>query len=263
MKKCENKVIIITGASSGLGEEMAKQIALHGGTPILVARSEEKLKRVQENIQSRTKQHAPYYTADVVDYVSLQQVFQSISESHPQIDVLINNAGFGIFRSFIDAPISEFEQMMDVNYLGVVRCTKLILPMMLKQKHGHIINIASQAGKIGTPKSTAYSASKHALLGFTNSLRHELKEQGIHVTAVNPGPIQTPFFDQADISGEYTRNIERFMLKPEKVAQKVIHTIHKPVREVNLPSWMEMGSKLYSLFPGIMEKVLSSSFNKK
>ena len=114
---------------------------------------------------------------------------------------------------------------------------------MLKENKGHIINIASQAGKLATPKSSGYSASKHAVLGFTNSLRMELAKTDIYVTAVNPGPIQTNFFSIADQSGNY-----------EKSAEKTVNIIGKPKREVNLPKWMNRFEDV-SACPGARRKI--------
>src|SRR5690606_14399525 len=135
------------------------------------------------------------------------------------------NAGFGIFETFRDAPLDHFEAMMDTNYMGTVRCTKAVLPSFLARGAGHIVNVASIAGKLGTPKSTGYTATKHAVLGFTNALRLELRGTGVTVSAVNPGPIDTPFFEIADPDGGYVRNVRWFMLKPEKVAARIVKVI--------------------------------------
>ena len=104
-----------------------------------------------------------------------------------------------------------------------------------ESKSGHIINIASQAGKIATPKSSVYSATKHAVLGYTNSLRMELSDFQIKVTAVNPGPIGTDFFTIADESGTYAKSVQRYILKPEYVAKKVVDAMLTSTREINLP----------------------------
>lgn len=125
------------------------------------------------------------------------------------------------------------------------------------------MNIASQAGKIATPKSSIYSATKHAVLGYTNSLRMELSDQRIFVTAVNPGPIETNFFTIADEKGTYVKNVKKFMLKPEYVAKKVVDAMLTPTREINLPRWMNTGSVVYALFPRLFERLGKRMFNKK
>lgn len=130
---------------------------------------------------------------DVTDNEQVKRTVEAVIAEYGKIDVLLNNAGYGKFENFMSMNVESFEQMMDTNYLGIVRCTKAVVPHMVKQGSGHIVNIASLAGKIGTAKSTSYTATKHAVLGFTNALRMELREQGIQVSAVNPGPIDTPF----------------------------------------------------------------------
>ena len=109
-----------------------------------------------------------------------------------RIDILVNNAGFGIFKTFEDASMDEVKDMFQVNVFGLVACTKAVLPYMVNKNEGHIINIASLAGKL-QPEISAYAATKHAVLGFTNSLRMELANTDIYVTAINPGPIDTNF----------------------------------------------------------------------
>jgi short-subunit dehydrogenase len=134
---------------------------------------------------------------------------------------------------------------------------------MRARKSGHIINIASQAGKIATPKSSVYSATKHAVLGYTNSLRMELADSNVYVTAVNPGPIATNFFNIADEKGTYVKNVKKFMLQPEYVAKKVVDAMLTRTREINLPRWMNMGSVIFTLFPRLFERLGKKAFNQK
>jgi short-subunit dehydrogenase len=263
MKKLNNKVVVITGASSGLGSILADLVVQYGGVPVLIARSEEKLAQVATGIREKYGVSVSYYVADVSNLNQIIHVFQAIASLYSSIDVLVNNAGYGVFRSFIEAPAEEFEDMMKVNYLGTIYCTKQVLPYMLNQKKGHIINVASQAGKVGSAKSTAYSASKHAVLGFTNSLRLELMDERIQVTAINAGPLRTPFHIIADPSGKYANTISKYMLDPTYVAEQIIHAIIKPKREINLPRWMDIGSRMSSLFPSTMDKISHKYLNKK
>lgn len=120
-------------------------------------------------------------------------MFTEILAAYGRIDILLNNAGYGKFAGFTEMEAQEFDDMMDVNYMGIVRCTKAVVPHMLQRGSGQIVNVASMAGKIGTARSVAYTATKHAVLGFTNALRQELRKSGITVSAVNPGPIATDF----------------------------------------------------------------------
>jgi short-subunit dehydrogenase len=261
--KLARKHIVITGASAGVGEKIAYEVAKRGATPILLARSEEKLAAIARNIQSSFEVPCYYYRLDVSDLSSAEAVFARIFDELGTIDVLVNNAGFGVFRYVDDIDLDEMKKMFEVNVFGLIACTKIVFSHMVERQQGHIINIASQAGKIATPKSSVYAATKHAVLGFTNSLRMEAAQQGVYVTAVNPGPIKTNFFHIADVSGSYVKNVERYMLNPETVARRVVDIMLTPTREVNMPIWMNLGSKFYQLFPRLVEKVGGKAFYQK
>jgi uncharacterized protein len=254
-----NKRVWITGAGSGIGAEVARQLAQRGAIPILTGRNEAKLQAAADSIGGRPA----IYRLDVTDNEQVRAVACRIAEEHGGIDVLLNNAGFGMFERFEDAPLEHFEAMMDTNYMGIVRCTQAVLPQMRKQGSGHIVNVASIAGKLGTPKSTGYSASKHAVLGLTNALRMELKGTGIAVSAVNPGPIDTPFFEKADPEGNYVRNVRWFMMTPERVAREIVKVIDKRKAEVDLPFTAAFGVKLVQLFPTAANKLAGRLFDRK
>jgi len=255
--------ILITGASGGIGEQIAYEAASRGATPILVARNENKLKAVAEHIQQTYGGTCHIYVLDIGDIREVERVCKQIFQDVGYVDVLINNAGFGIFEDVVEAKMENVESMFQVNVIGLIACTKMLLPHMLERNTGHIVNIASQAGKLATPRSSGYSATKHAVLGFTNSLRMELSKTNVFVTAVNPGPIKTNFFTIADTSGSYTKNVEKFMLDPRDVAKKVVDSLFTKKRELNLPGWMNLGSKLYLLAPSLVEKLAGDRFHQK
>ncbi|OIJ15973.1 oxidoreductase [Anaerobacillus arseniciselenatis] len=259
----QEKIVVITGASSGIGLTIARDIAKQGGTPILLARSTGKLAAASEEILKTTGIEAPFYTVDVGDAKAVAKTFQHILDEYHKVDVLINNAGYAIFDTFVDAKIEDIKGMFDVNVFGLIACTQAVLPAMLERNEGHIINIASQAGKLATPKSSVYSATKHSVLAISNSLRMELIDSNIFVSAVNPGPIKTPFFKRADTSGNYTKNVEKFMLESSFVSEKIIQLIERPKRELNLPRWMGIGTTFYQLFPSLVEKIAGKKLNQK
>ncbi|TCP31785.1 hypothetical protein EV207_102278 [Scopulibacillus darangshiensis] len=262
-RRLTNHIVVITGASGGIGREMAMLAASQGALPILIARSLDKLKEAQRVIKEHYQIEADVHSLDISDLDAIQDVFTAILKKHGHIDVLINNAGFGIFDYFTDATLKDIKSMFDVNVVGLMACTRMAVPHMIERRSGHIINIASIAGKLATPKSTVYSASKHAVLGFTNGLRMELEDQGVQVTAVNPGPIRTNFFHIADPEGGYTASVNRFMIEPEHVASKVIAAIGTKKREINLPWTMSTGSRLYQLFPRLVEAIAGGLFKMK
>ncbi|MCM3161620.1 SDR family oxidoreductase [Metabacillus litoralis] len=255
--------VAITGASSGVGEKIAIECAKNGAHLVLLARREEVLAKLSERIKHNYGVSCHYYSLDVQDLQSIQTVFSMIERDVGSIDILVNNAGFGIFNEVLHSSLDEMKSMFEVNVFGLVASTKMVLPAMMKRRQGHIINIASQAGKIATPKSSLYSASKYAVLGFTNSLRMEVKQHGIFVTSVNPGPIKTNFFTIADKQGDYVKNVERWMLDPNKVARIIVASMLTPRREINLPAWMNAGSTLYQVMPRLFEKLAGKAFFKK
>ncbi|MFB1098906.1 SDR family NAD(P)-dependent oxidoreductase [Terribacillus sp. JSM ZJ617] len=257
------KSLLITGASSGLGRELAVEAAAAGYQLLLVARSEEKLKQLAIELKERFQINSTIYRADLNDPEEWRTALLQIVRENQHIDVLINNAGVGYFRLFKDTDQIQIETMMRVNSLAAMEASAAILPGMMKQGAGHVIMIGSMAGKVATPKAAVYGASKHSIIGFSNGLRQELKPYGIHVTTVNLGPMDTNFFDTADPSGRYRQASARYMLQPDKVARKVISSIGKNKREINLPGWMGIGSKVYQLVPGVAEKLLGGQFNKK
>ncbi len=242
---------------------MARMVASKGWTPVLMARSFEKLEHLRNEIKNDYKTTALSFQLDIQDKKNIEAVFNQVQHEVGAIDVLINNAGFGVFDYFEDAKMEDIEGMFNTNVLGLMACTKAVLPGMIEQKSGHIINVASQAAKLATVKGSVYAATKHAVLGFANSLRMEVKDYGIYVTTVNPGPMKTNFFTIADKTGQYEKNIAKWMLKPSEVATRVVAAIDKPVREINLPGWMEAGSKLYQLMPAIVERLGKKAFRQK
>jgi len=255
----KDKIIVITGASSGLGAEVALLSAELGAIPILLARSLDKLKEISAKINGKHD----LFQLDVTSVEEVNQVMNKIIEKYQKIDILINNAGFGSFDYFLNASIDTYERMMDVNYMGMVRCTKAVIPHMLQRKSGHIINVASVAGKLATPKSAGYSATKFAVIGFSNSIRQELREKGIVVSTFNPGPIDTPFFDIADPSGHYKKNIKGLMLTPQKAASKMIQLMKQQRTEMVLPFLAKIGVQLQCIFPKTFDRLLGNALDKK
>lgn len=261
--RLKNRLVIITGASSGIGEKMAYKVAESGGNLILLARRKDRLLNIATQIEKKYSVFCQCYEVDVRNFQTIEKTFTKILKEHERIDVLVNNAGMGIFHSVIEASLDEMEAMFEVNVYGTIACTKMVLEKMIKQNEGHIINIASQAGKISTPKSSFYAATKHAVLGFTNSLRMEVAKHSIFVTAVNPGPIKTDFFELADPQGTYVQNVRRYMLSADDVAERIVRIMLTNKRELNLPWWMEAGSIIYRLVPSFFERIAEKAFHKK
>lgn len=258
MVNLKNKVIFITGASTGVGLELAKRLAQQEAKIILTARNEEKLQKAK-----LTTGISDSYLLDVTSESQINETVEKVIKKYGRIDFLINNAGFGIFKEVVEMNIEEVIEMMDVNYFGIVRCTKAVLPHMIDRNEGHIINIASVAGKIATAKAAAYSASKSAVIGFSNGLRAELANSSINISVINPGPIDTPFFNRADPSGKYVENVKWFMLKPEEVVDQVIKVMKNKKAELTLPYLANIGVMLNQLFPVLFNEIIGKHLNKK
>jgi short-subunit dehydrogenase len=181
MKK---KVILITGASSGMGKESAKALIQQGHTVYTVAR---RINQMQELMEMGGHP----MQMDVTNENDIQQVVDTIIQKEGKIDVLWNNAGYGLYGSVEDVPLEEARKQFEVNVFGVAALTQKVIPFMRKTNSGTIINTSSMGGKIYTPLGAWYHASKHALEGFSDCLRLELKEFHINVVVLEPGIIQT------------------------------------------------------------------------
>lgn len=254
-----DKVIVITGASSGIGALAAQMLSRQGATVVLAARSMDKLQTVAAGMMG------PYLLVemDVASDASVSAGFSEIYKQYSRVDILVNNAGYGKFTSLDTTSMQDYAEMMNVNYLGTVRCTKEVLPRMKAAGTGRIVNIASIAGKIGSAKSTGYTATKHAVIGFSSALRQELFGSGITVSTINPGPIDTPFFQIADPDGQYVNNVKWFMMKPERVAAAIVNAVRTGKTETNLPWIAGAGAKLYQLFPAMADRLAARLLNKK
>lgn len=261
--RIQGKTIVITGASGGLGRALAEQCAQNGADLFLLARREKQLVKLAHQLRETYQVQCTAIKLDVTDRDEIQRVFHLILKQAGKIDILVNNAGYGIFAEAETTNIEEVEKMFAVNVLGLIVCTKEAIPLMRSSKCAHIINIASQAGKLATPKSSAYAATKHAVLGYTDSLRMELAAARIFVTAVNPGPIRTNFFEHTDPGGEYLDQLGKVVLEPHYVAEQIIKAMLTPKREINLPWWMNLAAILHTLMPRVVEKVGKKAFHKK
>lgn len=263
LKSLRNRIVVVTGASSGLGEQIAYQAALKKAIVVVCARRKDKLDKVSEVCRKLSGRLSLAYELDVSDPTQIEQVINEVENSVGPIDVLVNNAGFGLMEQALDFPMDVAEKMFRVNVLGLMYMTKYTALKMAARKRGAIINTASIAAKIQTPKTAVYAASKAAVLAYSNALRLELKPLGISVLTVNPGPIQTHFFDYADKTGHYLDNISHFVLDPEVLAAQVIATIGSNKRELNRPRSMAAAHHALQVFPRLGDFLLTNLFNKK
>jgi short-subunit dehydrogenase len=221
MIKVEWNVVWITGASTGIGREIALQLASRGVKVAASARSLEKLENMGANIKA--------YPLDVTDIVAVKNTIVQIEHDLGQIDLAVFGAGTYEEVGATDINPARFANMMNVNYMGVVNCVSALLPLMLARGRGHISWIASVAGYRGLPKAAAYGPTKAALINLAESLKPELKLKGIRISVVNPGFVETPM----------TANNKfpmPFLMKPEDAARRTIAGLAKLKFEIAYPS---------------------------
>lgn len=256
------QVVVVTGASSGIGRAVALEAASHGARLFLLARRTEMLQEVQAECEQLSHAGAEVISVDLSDLASLEAAVAAIKAGTSQIDVLVNAAGFGDFELFSEITVAKIQKMFAVNVLGLMILTRELAPLLFESE-GHIINLGSMAGKLQTPKSAVYAATKAAVIAFSNSLRLEVKPLHVQVTTVNPGPVKTAFFANADQGNQYLEKIAWLSLDTEWLARRIVAAFHHNVREINAPWFMAVAARLYPLAPRLGDLLAGSIGNQK
>ncbi|WP_285394978.1 SDR family NAD(P)-dependent oxidoreductase [Lysinibacillus sp. fls2-241-R2A-57] len=246
------KTIFVTGATSGVGLKITELLVAQGHTVYATGRNTVALKALE-------RLGANVIQADLTNVATMDAVCEQL----PILDVAILSAGVGKFGIAPELSDEAISQMIELNVSVPMYLSKRLAAPMMQNQQGQLIFIGSQAGKVATPKASVYAATKHAIVGFTNGIRMELAPYNVKVTAIHPGPIDTPFLDKASDDSSYRASLGRFLLTAEEVAQATVKTIERPVREVNLPKIMGLSSKLYAIAPATVEFLGKSFFNKK
>ena len=248
--------ILITGASGGIAQAMVP--LLKDDFLILLGRDAQKIEKLYASHPKKA-----IYEIDISKAANLAALVEKIYQDYGKIDVLVNNAGYAIYDDFENFSEEQVRAMFDVNLFALMAFCRLVGKEMKAAKAGHIINIVSMSGKIASAKSSIYSATKFAALGFSNTIRLELAPYNVAVTTVNPGPVATGFFDLADPDGSYQKSVQAFMISPEKVASKIVQAMGTKKREINLPWLLEATNKFYTLFPNLADFLARKVFNFK
>ncbi len=256
----ENKIILITGASSGIGQETAMQFAKLGANIILVARRKDKLKQVADELKEFNVT-TMICECDVSDKNQVKEMSKTVLEKFGSIDILVNNAGFAIYGSVSDLSIDEIESQMETNYFGMVYCIKNFLPPMLDKKSGHIVNVASVAASFGLPGIASYCASKFAMLGFSEGLKHELKNSGVGITVVSPIMVRTNFFEHP--SFEKMPKFSPTSLSSKTVAKTILKAANSTRLEIIVPSVVRGAVWAKNTFPFFINPIIGKSFKKQ
>ncbi len=256
----KNKTVLITGASSGIGEQTAYQTAKKGANLILCARRQEKLEEVKTVCENLGAGDVLTWSVNIADPDSIDALLTFLKERKRPIDVLVNNAGFGHSQPFMELDFQIVQELFAVNVIGLMYLTQQMALLMLEQPAGQIINVASLAGKVSTPNYTAYGATKGAVISFSNALRLELKPFNIQVTTVNFGPVNTPFFDRIESSRRESAEKNPFTLTAPAAGEIITNAIGTKKREVNRPLVLAMGAKVYDFLPAIGDYLLTQYF---
>ncbi len=234
--------IVITGASRGLGREMALRLSRDGARVILIARSEESLQSAQRAVSDIAGYSPDAFPCDITDERAVAGIVRTIGETYRRIDVLINNAGIGIHKPVSEMSGDEMRRHFEVNLFGVFYCTRAMLPLMKRGKEGYVLNIGSLLGEMSFAESGVYSATKFALAGFTEGLRLELKKHGIRVGLLLPGPMNTSFHEK---EGDHAPDVPGFItLDPARVAGIAEKMIRKRGSRVHAYRWILYAMKL-------------------
>lgn len=256
----KNKVVLITGASSGIGRESAIEFAKLGANIILVSRTKEKLEQVADELK-KFNVTILVCQCDVSKKDQVKEMSKTVLEKFDSVDILVNNAGFAIYGSVYDLSIDDIESQMETNYFGMVYCIKYFLPLMLEKKSGHIVNVASVAASFGLPGIASYCASKFAMLGFSEGLKHELKNSGVGITVVSPIMVRTNFFKHP--SFEKMPKFSLTSLSSKTVAKAILKAANSPRLEIIVPSLVRGAVWLKNTFPYFINPILGKAFKKQ
>jgi dehydrogenase/reductase SDR family protein 7 len=242
----DKKVVWITGASSGIGEALAKGLALRGASLVLSARNTGELERVATDCRGvGGAGDVLVLPLDITDYAAMQARVEQVTERFGRIDVLINNAGVSQRSFFVDTSFEVYRQMMEINVLGQIALTQAVLPIMIEQGSGHLAVTSSVAGKVGVPLRTGYCAAKHAVMGFFDALRTEVTADSIRVTTITPGFIRTNVSKNAlSANGEATGETDEDIaggMDVEECAEVIIGGFEAGTPEIAVGSGPEMG----------------------
>ena len=245
----------MTGGSSGIGAAIARTLARRGWRLVLLARGEERLREVAEEVG------AEHEICDVADRAEVERVAVTVRERHPAIRLLVNNAGIAGRGGFLDLEPEQIEQLARTNYLGSVWCLRAFLPALEAGAPSDVVNIASVAGTIAAGHSGPYSASKHAQIAFSRSVGVELAGSDVTVHTINPGFIDTPGFPNR--SRFRNRLLKRLVAEPDLVAERVAGAVERNRLEQFVPRWYRPAAIFQAAAPATLARVARARNNRR
>jgi short-subunit dehydrogenase len=247
----DGRVAVVTGASSGIGEATARELARRGWHCVLLARRGDRLQALQGEIGGELE------VCDVAERSQVDEVAARVLERHPAIGLLVNNAGVPGRGTFVSTTPETVERVLRINYLGSVWCARAFLPGLRAGRPAHVVNVISVAGTIAFAPAGPYAAAKHAQLAFSRSLAATLRPEGIRVHSVLPGFVETEGFTPR--STLKSRIMRRFVLDSEDVARAIVKTVERGKGELTIP-WFPYRpvSVAQALFPGLMARLVGA-----
>lgn len=256
----QGKVVLVTGASSGMGAAIAKAMASAGGRVLLLARRQEKLERVAQEIGDQGGL-ADVYPVDVSDASAVASVAEKIEAEVGTPDILINNAAAGEWRFVDETTPEEAVQLMAVPYFAAFNIVHAFLPLMLERNSGHIVNISSVGSRFVWPGATAYLAARWALRGFSEALRADLHSTGINVTLYESGTVDSPYWESNPGSRERIPGMGRFVptLTPDQVASAVVKGVRRNKKLIVIPLAMKITYLQHRFFPGVVQWLMTTT----
>jgi uncharacterized protein len=252
MSTPDQRIAVVTGASSGIGEATSRLLTERGWHCVLVARRVERLETLAAELGCE------WEACDVGDRLAVDALATRIGERHSAIHLLVNNAGMPARGTFLSVDPELVERVTQVNYLGGVWCARAFMPALLAAREAHIVNLVSVAGTVAFAPAGAYAASKHAQLAFSRSLAAVTKGTGVKVHSVIPGFVETEGFPQKGVLK--SRLLSRFVIEPPRVADAVLRSIERDRKEITVP-WFpyRLVSILQALVPGVMSRFVGMS----
>ena len=251
----QGSVAVVTGGSKGIGRVVAEHAVARGARVGLVARHREELDAALAELGGSDV--GSVAVADVADRTQIETALTELQDALGPADILVNNAGIGAAGAVAAIAVDAIERVMRVNYFGTVYATKAVLPAMLRRGRGHIVNMASVGGRFAAPGEAPYSATKFAIVGFTQALALELYHAGVGVSLIDPGPVDTGFFDNR--GADYERRFPR-KVPAARVARAVVEAVERGRLEVFVPPWFRAVGVVQAAIPGALRVLPPSVF---
>jgi uncharacterized protein len=242
------RVAVITGGSSGIGAALARALRKEGWTCVLVARGEERLRALADELGAEPE------VCDVGDRAAVDALAERVNARHPRIKLLVNNAGIPARADFLAGDVERIEAVARVNYLGGVWCLRAFLPALEASIPSDVVNVVSVAGTVAIPPSGPYAASKHAQLAFSRATAAQLRGRGVRVHTVLPGFAETEGFPQR---GVIPKSFEWTIIGPERIARSILAAVEHDRHESFVPWWYRPAAILQAMTPSLVARVLA------